>query len=89
MDATYIAALSLTAALSFAGVLHCKFKDNTLQRIGLSMVGFGSCVELWLIFNQMDCCKMQNARDVLVIGFATYGIGTLIKVIKHRCSDDI
>lgn len=88
MDAIYIVALLLTAALSFAAVFTCTFKDNTMQRIGLSMVGFGSCIELWLTFNDLDCCRMQNARDILVIGIATYGIGTLVKVLKHRRNDE-
>lgn len=84
MQTIYIAAVFISAILAIVGVLHAQFDDNVIQRLGLSMVGFAACVELWLMFKESDCCALANSRNLFVIGCAIYGMGTALKVIKHR-----
>lgn len=84
MDAVYSFAIAISAALSIMAILSNQFHDNTAQRIGLSVIGFASCIALWSEFFGDDCCQIQNSRHIFVIGFALYAIGTLMKVRRHR-----
>lgn len=82
MEALYLAALALIAALSVLGVLSPVFRDNTLQRVGLALVCLGASAELWLSVQPLAAVA-HRARELLAIGTALYGLGTLIKILKY------
>ena len=84
MNIVYTVSLIIGTILSFAAIFGHYFDDNIMQRLGLSLVGFAACVELYLICMQLSCCHLDNARQLFVIGFVVFGIGTSAKVYKHR-----
>ena len=83
MELLYVIALVLSALLSTVAVLTHRFNDNFLQRIGLCVVAFASCSEMYLLYQAAECCKGHNAQSLFIIGFALYLIGTGLKVIVH------
>jgi len=72
----YTAALLVTALVSLLAVLHPRFNDNTLQRVGLVVISF--CA--WLnMYTYLDGQDLPILRDGVLYGVAVYAAGTLLK----------
>jgi len=84
MEFVYSLSLVFAAMLACLAIFSDRFGDNFLQRIGLSLIGFASCVDLYLMYLTADCCTRHNPRSLFIIGFAVYGAGTLMKVYRHN-----
>lgn len=84
MQTVYLVALAVSASLAVLGVFNRHFDDNFLQRCGLAVIGFAACSDLYLAISGMSCCEASNGKDLFVIGFSVYGVGTMLKVAKHR-----
>ena len=84
MHELYLAALGVSVAVSLLGIFSSHFDDNTLQRIGLAVIGSASVSEIYLEYIDASCCQSANGKALFVIGFAAYSIGTVVKVIKHK-----
>lgn len=84
MQTVYLVALAVSACLASLGVFNRHFDDNFLQRCGLAVIGFAACSDLYLAIADVSCCEASNGKDLFVIGFSVYGLGTLLKVAKHR-----
>jgi hypothetical protein len=84
MQTVYLVALAVSASLAVLGVFNRHFDDNFLQRCGLAVIGFAACSDLYLAIADVSCCEASNGKDLFVIGFSVYGLGTLLKVAKHR-----
>ena len=84
MEVLYVLALIFVVMLSILAIFSNRFDDNILQRIGLSVIGFSSCADLYLMYLASECCTHHNSRSLFIVGFAIYGIGTLMKVYRHN-----
>lgn len=84
MQTVYLVALAVSASLALLGVFNRHFDDNFLQRCGLAVIGFAACSDIYLAIVDVSCCEASNGKYLFVIGFATYGVGTAMKVLKHR-----
>ena len=84
MDSIYLVCLALITVFAIAGILSRYFDDNLPQRIGLSLIGFSTFIEIWQNLNVLACYQMESVRQLSVFGFVIYGIGTFIKVYRYR-----
>ena len=83
MQMIYVVSLVVSALLASAAVLTHRFNDNILQRVGLCVVAFASCAEIYLLLHSAECCQFHNTRSLFIIGFSLYALGTASKVIRH------
>lgn len=84
MDTVYMICLGCIAVFSITGILSRYFDDNLCQRIGLSLIGFASTIEIWMSFSSMLCYQLENIRQIFVVGAVVYAIGTAKKVYQYR-----
>ena len=85
MHIVYMVALAVTSTLALVGIFSRQYGDNLFQRIGLSIIGFASCVDLILLLDfDNSCCQAVNVKTLFIIGAAIYGIGTYIKVHRYK-----
>lgn len=83
MHTLYIVALLVTLVLATFGIFSRHYGDNLVQRIGMSVIGFTSVINLVLVFDEnMLCCGASNSKALFIIGTAIYAVGTYVKV--HR-----
>lgn len=73
----YAVCVGIVLAVCVLGVLHPRYEDNLIQRIGLSVGALGSMAELWFfVFERF----VPDAADLLFAGgVALFCIGTVIK----------
>jgi len=83
MQTVYLVALAVSASLALLGVFNRHFDDNLFQRLGLAVIGFAACSDIYLAIADVSCCEASNGKSLFVIGFSVYGIGTLVKVVRH------
>lgn len=79
LDYVYAVSLLVIALVTLLAVLHPRFNDNTLQRVGLCGMCFGASLRLYTFLGGQD---LQNLRFTLTIGMAFYLLGTVAKFRK-------
>lgn len=76
-----IFAMVLVAALCAAASLWHGYQDNTLQRIGLALLGCGAALRAYMV----SVREQISAEEALVhVGVLVFGLGTALKVWSHR-----
>lgn len=73
---SYIIALAVIATLSLAAIVHPRFLDNMLQRVGLVMTAFGALLRMYTYAQGEDLLAL---RYILTYGIAVYALGTALK----------
>ena len=82
MEHVYIAAVGMLVLLAICGALSPLFQDNLTQRIALSLVALGGTGEFACYLQ--PACHSPNARALLAVGLALYGLGTFMKILHYR-----
>lgn len=76
MAALYTLALLIVAAISALGVLHPRYEDTLLQRIGMAVACLGAVAELAALASGHD---RINAHITTTLGAALFALGTVLK----------
>lgn len=74
-----IVALLVTAVLCALGSFNPRFEDNTLQRVGLAVLGFASSLRMIALTTST---WVDPIEALLYIGAATFALGTFFNS-KH------
>ena len=75
-DYMYASALIVLILLPVLAIYSDGYKDNLVQRIGLSLISFGSVFRLWgLLYME----ELPGPRYLMTYGFAIYGVGIVGK----------
>ena len=89
---TMVFALStvLILAICVIGVLHPRYEDNLVQRLGMAVAALGGVAELWWLYQGQF---MPDETDIVFSGgVALFALGTVLKKIlaprKRRRSTD-
>ena len=78
MELIYCTALSVVSMVCGLAVLHPRYEDNLVQRIGLALAGVGS---FGLTLAILLGAQQLNASTLFAVGVAVFALGT---VWKHR-----
>jgi hypothetical protein len=89
MATLYILALLIVALVCALGVLHPRYEDTLLQRIGMAVACLGAVAELAALWHGYD---RINAHITTTTGAALFALGTVVKKWRgprmgRRCSD--
>lgn len=89
MATLYTLALLIVAAVCALGVLHPRYEDTLLQRIGMAVACLGAVAELAALWHGYD---RINAHITTTLGAALFALGTVVKKWRgprmgRRCSD--
>lgn len=79
----YVLAVLVIMFLSMLGTFHHAYDDTLLQRVGMGVSWLGSLG----VLSQTDPTSPSNSNLLMLMGIATYAIGTAIKQHKkarHR-----
>lgn len=76
-----IAPFAVVAVLAVAAVLSHQFRDNLLQRVGLSGICLGAALSAYVMWRGEP--PATNTFVLLAYGVAVYGVGTFLKVRQH------
>jgi hypothetical protein len=82
MDDLYLVCVIVLAVLGIVGALHPAFDDTLIQRAGLALLTFGAAAEATSLIQ--SAAAAPNARVLLVLGCAVYGVGCAIKTLHYR-----
>jgi hypothetical protein len=77
----YAASLAIIAVVCALAVLHPRYEDNLVQRIGMATACLGSVAELVALMAKAD---RFNAGAVTLAGVAAFAIGTVWKKAKQK-----
>lgn len=89
MATLYTLALLIVAAVCALGVLHPRYEDTLLQRIGMAVACLGAVGELAALWHGYD---RINANITTTTGAALFALGTVLKKWRgprmgRRCTD--
>jgi len=89
MATLYTLALLIVAAVCALGVLHPRYEDTLLQRIGMAVACLGAMAELAALWHGYD---RINAHITTTTGAALFALGTVLKKWRgprmgRRCTD--
>lgn len=76
MATLYILALLIVALVCALGVLHPRYEDTLLQRIGMAVACLGAVAELAALWHGYD---RINAHITTTLGAALFALGTVVK----------
>ncbi|MBI3103252.1 MAG: hypothetical protein HYY98_17120 [Burkholderiales bacterium] len=76
MATIYTLALLIIAAVSALGVLHPRYEDTLLQRVGMAVACLGAVAELAALASGYD---RINAHITTSTGAALFALGTMLK----------
>lgn len=76
MAALYTLALLIVALVCALGVLHPRYEDTLLQRIGMAVACLGAVAELAALASGYD---RINAHITTTLGAALFALGTVVK----------
>lgn len=76
MTSLYILALLTVALVCALGVLHPRYEDTLLQRIGMAVACLGAVAELAALWHGYD---RINAHITTTLGAALFALGTVVK----------
>lgn len=78
----YLFALVFVAFVSLVAVLSKNFKDNLLQRIGLSMACLGAVARIMEFSDPLQ--DESSARYLFTYGVAVFALGALFKFRRPK-----
>lgn len=81
MQVLYLLALLVTSVVCLLGVLHPRYQDNLLQRLGMAVACLGAVAELW---TTLEGVVRVNAHIVSSVGVALFAVGTVLKKVRGR-----
>lgn len=76
MPALYTLALLVVALVCALGVLHPRYEDTLLQRVGMAVACLGAVAELAALASGYD---RINAHITTTLGAALFALGTVLK----------
>lgn len=76
MATLYTLALLIVALVCALGVLHPRYEDTLLQRIGMAVACLGAVAELAALASGYD---RINAHITTTLGAALFALGTVVK----------
>ena len=77
----YLSALLIITSVSLLAIYSHKFDDSLGQRVGLSLMGFGSAIRFWTYLDGYD---LDGPRFLLTYGIAIYGVCTACKLWRKQ-----
>lgn len=75
------APLATLAGISALAVFGSVFRDNLVQRVGLSLVSIGSCLQVVEAYHRTGT---QAPMMMIVYGASVYAIGTFLKIAHQH-----
>lgn len=80
-DSLLLVSLLLIASVCVVAIFNHEFEDNLAQRVGMSLMAFGSIIQAFAI---MAGHTGMWSASIIIHGAAVYAVGTMAKVIRHR-----
>lgn len=81
MGFLYIAELTIVAFICLLGVLHPRYEDNLLQRVGMACTCIGCMAQILILWRDHEGA---NALTVTMAGVSAFAIGTVWKKWRQR-----